>query len=81
MASEEELRNITVANGYREIAEKVAKDILQGDRDEYNAKIQQDKQQEARIKLKEQREAEKVSARETNPLYAVFPKYMRQMKR
>lgn len=69
MYSEDELKNITVANGYTEIAEKVANDILQSDRQDYNLKLQQDLLQNEREKICGQKEKEKNDARENHPLY------------
>ena len=62
MSTEEELRAITVENGYTEIAERVASDILHSDRAEYNQKL------EERDKMEEQRHLKEV-AQQNNPLY------------
>lgn len=41
LSSDEELKEITVANGYTEEAEQVARQILEGDRTEYKEYIKQ----------------------------------------
>lgn len=62
LSSEEELQKITVANGYTEIAETVAKDILNSDRTEYNQKIREYEEMEEQQRIKE-------VAQQNNPLY------------
>lgn len=58
LSSDEELKEITVANGYTEDAEQVAQVILSGDRKEYKEHI---KQQEEKRKA----ESNKVSGENT----------------
>lgn len=62
MKSEEELLQITVANGFTEDAEKAAQAILGSDRAEYKAQIQQ-------IEDMERKNEEINQARVDNPLY------------
>lgn len=62
MYSEEELRKITVENGYTEIAEQAAKDVLNGDRTAFNEKVRT-------IEIKEQKIKDKLVAQENDPLY------------
>lgn len=53
LSSDEELKEITVANGYTEEAEQVAQQILNGDRTEYKEYIkqQEEKQKEENSKV------------------------------
>jgi hypothetical protein len=53
--SDEELKEITVVNGYTEDAEEVAQQILNGDRSEYEDHIRQQEEREKR--QQEEREA------------------------
>lgn len=62
MKPEEELLQITVANGYTEDAERAAKDILSGDRTEYKEHMQ-------KIADNERKSKEMYQARYDNPLY------------
>jgi len=66
MRPEEELKEITVENGYKEIAERVASDILHSDRTEYNQKLEEyDKMEKQRQRQKRLKEI----AQQNNPLY------------
>lgn len=62
MYSEEELRRITVDNGYTEVAEQVAKELLSGER-EVLKKMQEEEA------YREQKALRISAAREDNPLY------------
>lgn len=62
MYSEEELRKITVDNGYTEVAEQVAKELLIGEREAFK------KAQEEEVH-REQKAMRVSAAREENPLY------------
>lgn len=62
MKSEDELLQITVANGFTEDAEKAAQAILNSDRVEYKAQIQQ-------IENMQRKNEEMNQARVDNPLY------------
>ena len=54
--SDEELKEITVANGYTEEAEQIARRILGGDRGEYKEYIMQEEQEEEQEEQEEQQE-------------------------
>ncbi len=56
--SDEELKEITVANGYTEEAEQIARRILGGDRGEYKEYIMQEEQEEQEEGQKEEQEEE-----------------------
>lgn len=59
---EDELSKLTVENGYTELAEKVAKDILNSGREEYHQKIHEQELIETELN-------ELSEARRKNPLY------------
>lgn len=65
-SSNEELKNITVENGYTPIAENVAQSILNSDRKEYYQEIQEKEKMQLEY---EEHIQNKLNAQKDDPLY------------